>query len=131
MTKHELGVGFGFKKGYIPWNKGKKGTYKVRRTKNKLQKRMVRGYVWVLYEKHPFANAKGYVCEHRLVMEKFLGRLLTKKEVIHHINMNKSDNRIENLQLFSSRQEHMKGNVNIALEVQCPNCNFNFLVKHV
>jgi len=39
--------------------------------------------------------------EHRIVMEKFLGRKLTNKEYIHHINENRLDNRIENLKIVS------------------------------
>lgn len=43
----------------------------------------------------------------RLIMEEYLSRELTPKEVIHHINGIKIDDRIENLELFKNHSEHM------------------------
>jgi hypothetical protein len=43
----------------------------------------------------------------RVVMMNHLGRALTPSEVVHHINQDSADDRIENLQLFSSNAEHM------------------------
>ncbi len=65
------------------------------------------GYIEISAPNHPFKNNHGRVKEHRLVMEEFLGRYLDPKEVVHHVNENKQDNRIENLQLVTHK-EHFK-----------------------
>lgn len=48
-----------------------------------------------------------YKREHRAVMERYLGRKLEDWEIVHHINGDKTDNRIENL-MVTTRSDHIK-----------------------
>ena len=71
--------------------------------------RIKRGLYWYILKKdHPFSGKQGYVAEHRLIMEKKIGRYLKKEEVVHHINSDPSDNRIKNLILFKTHGQHTK-----------------------
>lgn len=68
--------------------------------------------VWVADHPHTRGAARvhsrsGLVAEHRLVVEASIGRYLEPGEVVHHLNGVKSDNRLENLQLFPSNGEHL------------------------
>ena len=66
------------------------------------------GYVFIHKPEYLSANINGYVQEHRLVMEQYLGRYLKLEEDIHHINGIRDDNRIENLMLFENKSKHRK-----------------------
>ena len=68
---------------------------------------MHNGYRLLTQPDHPFCNKDGYVREHRLVMEKHIGRYLKPEEVVHHINGDRLDNKVENLQIISV-EEHTR-----------------------
>lgn len=65
------------------------------------------GYVKIWKPDHIFVDSKGYVKEHRLVYEEHFKCCLLPWAVIHHINKNKQDNRIENLMPFFSHSLHI------------------------
>jgi len=66
-----------------------------------------KGYRYIYAPNHPFCTSQRYVLEHRLVMEKKLGRYLHPKEVCHHIDKNPTNNSPENLIVFGSNGKHL------------------------
>ena len=62
------------------------------------------GYVDVYLPGHPMASTNGRVNEHRLMMSNALGRPLESYESVHHRNGDRSDNSIENLELWDRSQ---------------------------
>ena len=65
------------------------------------------GYIEISCPSHPYADQRGYVYEHRLVMEKHIGRYLLPEEIVHHKDLNKTNNDISNLQIVTA-SEHTK-----------------------
>ncbi len=61
------------------------------------------GYKWLYRPKHIQATKDGYVKEHRLIMSEYLGRKLEPREIVHHLNGDKLDNRLENLEIMTKR----------------------------
>ena len=130
--QHPNSIQARFKKGLIPWNKGKTNPF----AKNLPQKFLKGhnpwnkgkewpemsgknhpmwkggiwhdsdGYIWLLRKEHPRANKYGYVLRSHLIAEESLNRLIQSNEIIHHINRIRNDDRPENLYLFSDRIDH-------------------------
>lgn len=49
-----------------------------------------------------YIRNKGWMREHRYIMEQSIGRELTAEETVHHRNGIRDDNRLENLELWAS-----------------------------
>ncbi len=83
-------------------------------------------YIYLWAPDHPYARKSGkgtgsYVLEHRLVMEKIIGRYLLPHEDVNHINGKKDDNRPENLKIVLHNAHYET--------ISCPKCNFQFLTR--
>lgn len=68
------------------------------------RKLLASGYVAIYSPGHPKSRGNGRILEHIAVMERALGRYLQPGEVVHHINRDRSDNRLENLQLMDTKE---------------------------
>ncbi len=97
------------------WEAGKILCSHVRELMKKLKTKKIRkGYVWIHKPDHKYSlTKKGWIFEHRAVVEDFIKRVLKRNECIHHINHHKRDNRIENLMLFKDHQAHAKFHIKI------------------
>lgn len=85
--------------------------------KNKRGASIVGGHILIKDVNNPNSK-KGWVPEHRWIMEKSLGRFLSKTEIVHHIDMDKTNNTITNLCIFDNAADHFKshGSLNICVK---------------
>jgi hypothetical protein len=66
------------------------------------------GYVHEYCPDHPRCSRSGYYQQHRLVAEIILRRQLSRAEVVHHEDENKTNNAPENLWLFPDQAAHLR-----------------------
>lgn len=69
-------------------------------------RKMSMGYVLLLAPGHPAASADGYVQEHRLVVERALGKFLPKRHPVHHVDLVRSNNENSNLVACEDQAYH-------------------------
>jgi len=84
--------------------KGKKNPLYKGKTKHE-------GYIYILISEHTHTRAtwqKRYVKRADLVMEKMIGRPLKSKEIVHHKNSIRDDDKPKNLKLFKNQAEHKR-----------------------
>ena len=78
-----------------------------------------KGYVYILCPDHPHPTQGRYVKRSRLVVEKRLGRYLTKEEQVHHINGDRTDDHPDNLEVLSlSEHNKLHRKINKMLEAK-------------
>jgi len=67
-----------------------------------------KGYKKLLIPDHPRSDKKGYVFEHIVIVEAKICRMLKEKEVVHHVDGNKTNNNPNNLEIFPDNKTHIK-----------------------
>ncbi len=82
------------------------GEYKARLTKD--------GHLRMYAAKHPFAGGRKEMHVHDMVMEVHLGRRLLPSECVHHKNEDKTDNRLENLEVMAHAEHSALHNKELA-----------------
>lgn len=112
--------------GRSPWTCGRSCQYKLAQKRRGTPRNYKggrvnhRGYIRLWKPGYPGSTAKGYILEHRWVMEQKLGRQLDPWEHVHHRNGVKDDNRPENLEIVTNKTH--RG------QVVCPHCRGTFSI---
>lgn len=94
-------------------------------SRNKKRKKVDELGYWIVFEpSHPCANKKGYVREHRMIA--YDAGLLTDLSMqVHHINENKKDNRLENLQIIDIKEHVSLHHKDKPKNIKRTKCIFN------
>lgn len=116
----------GGRKGQTAWNKGKKCPYIWGKNHPNWK-----GGKWITNTGYFCVHVEGNrILEHRYIMEKHLGRKLKSREVVHHKNGIKTDNRIKNLELVKDNSTHLRmhrWSFGGREKINCFNCSGEFM----
>ena len=113
IIKDCLGIVEGFKFCHKHYRKFKKyGNPLMVKRKHGNKKWTKEGYVVIHRPNHPYLRKDGTILEHRYIMEKKLDRKLSSFEIVHHKNGIRDDNRLENLEVLTTKT-HFKGHSKI------------------
>lgn len=66
------------------------------------------GYIREYNPFHPYGSRRGLVMQHRLVVERKIGRILSRSEVVHHLDGDRTNNHPDNLELMENQSHHIK-----------------------
>lgn len=86
-------------------------------------------YDYAVVTNHPRAIKYGYVLLHRVIVENHLQRLLDDSEIVHHVNGDKKDNRLDNLQVMSALEHNTQHGYEQGKKMaicKCPVCKKTF-----
>lgn len=82
----------------LVWNKVKSGDKAHAWTGGKRVGK--NGYVFIYISPHV------YKYEHRVIMEKSIGRKLNRLEIVHHKDFNRTNNSLDNLQIMTTKEHN-------------------------
>ena len=106
-------------RGFGKWTKGRTGKRSAGWKGGKFKDS--NGYIRIYKPKHPFCKKSPYIFEHRLIMEKMIGRYLKPSEFVHHRNGIRDFNRPINLELCMQNPHRGK--------IKCPFCRKSFFLR--
>lgn len=101
---------------YKEGNVGETGSRRIRPLKSKNKQ----GYWLIFKPNHCMAYKHGYVLEHRYLMSEHLGRPLLRQEHVHHIDGDRLNNNLSNLELWSTHQpsgQRIPDKIQYAIEI--------------
>ena len=86
-------------------------------------------YLYAVCPEHPNRTKNNYVLLHRVLAENELGRILSRNEIVHHVDHDKMNNDPSNLQVMTASEHaklHSAGKVRAVIDVVCPHCGIEF-----